>query len=362
MKPIVFGTRVMWDELIALWQECFGDSREYVSFYLEQCFTSDTILVYCVDGKPASMLSLLPVFLCFGGSGECVPGRYVYAVATKRAYRGQGYAGALISEAKRRFSGPLVLKPGEMGLYAYYERMGFQTLCYKRQAKLWKQEDVLDAGAWLLPQVDPESSLESAEMKIPRYGKASLPYAAQSILPEEYRRIRDAYFGSKRIGYVSWPGKGVAYALRENAFVGGFAVKLVSTENGKESVLLFRVEDGVMELVETTLEENELPVAVLAALEMIGPMGKNVTRIEAGLYDAGTQNENAGHRPAGRAPGSPGMQRSEASGYLPWSSPWISQGRAVRKPEGMIWFPETMGKEAKGRMEGQDWYLNLTLD
>ena len=56
------------EQIIGLWQQCFGDSPDFISFYLQHHPFSENTLLLALEGDVAlSMLSLLPAcFLCQG--------------------------------------------------------------------------------------------------------------------------------------------------------------------------------------------------------------------------------------------------------------------------------------------------------
>lgn len=111
-------------DIIALWQEAFGDEKEYIEFFLDEC--PDKICVGTTEnGKLVSVLFLLNGKLC---NLSC---KYLYAACTLKECRGRGLMGELISFAKDycRNNGVdlIFLVPGEESLYSYYERFGFVT-------------------------------------------------------------------------------------------------------------------------------------------------------------------------------------------------------------------------------------------
>jgi len=110
------------DNIVSLWNECFGDSRDYIEFFLERC--SDKIcLGHIESGTLKSML-----FLLNGEINGCSC-KYIYAACTAKAARCRGLMGSLIEYAKEfcRSHGVdfIFLVPGEESLYSYYSRFGF---------------------------------------------------------------------------------------------------------------------------------------------------------------------------------------------------------------------------------------------
>lgn len=110
------------ENIIRIWNEAFGDEREYIEFFLDNC--PDKTTVGCIeDGRLVSVLFLLDGYIA---DFSC---KYLYAACTLKSYRGLGIMGSLIEHAKIfcRSEGIdfIFLVPGEEGLYEYYRRFGF---------------------------------------------------------------------------------------------------------------------------------------------------------------------------------------------------------------------------------------------
>lgn len=125
---INFATDKDCESIVSLWQEAFGDSRQWVMMYLSE--NIENVLVYRENGAVLGMLSLLPV------SYKGKKGFYVYGVATGKEYRGKGistklleYAKQMVIEKKVDF---LVLVPRNEGLFGFYTSRGFfRQFCVK---------------------------------------------------------------------------------------------------------------------------------------------------------------------------------------------------------------------------------------
>lgn len=121
------------DNIIALWQECFGDSKEYISFFLDNC--PDYVVVgYFVKQQLVSMLFLLDGELA---DKKC---KYLYAACTHTEFRRQGIMECLIESAKlyctnNDYSG-IFLVPADEKLYSYYSKFGFISSFVKKKLTL----------------------------------------------------------------------------------------------------------------------------------------------------------------------------------------------------------------------------------
>jgi len=233
-EQIAYAKKEMIPEMIDLWIEAFGDTREYVEFYFENRFLEENTMVYLIEGHPVSMISLLPAAMWLSEQKQS-PVRYVYAVATLKKYRGRGYAQKLIETAKEWYHVPLILEPVSQELSQYYEKMGFEEFFYIAEADL-KTEGI----------------------------KQSQKHLLMTITPEEYKQIRDKKFGMA--GYIEWNEAAVRYALLENDFCGGSAYKIV--HDGKEDLFMYRVEENKMNIIETTLSDQDV-YGVLEALKIV---------------------------------------------------------------------------------------------
>ena len=131
------------EQIVSLWQEAFGDSREWVMLYLSENIKN--VLVYEEDGIVMGMLSLLEV------SYKGKKGYYVYGVATGSEYRSKGISTKLLEYAKNlvKEDGFLVLVPRNQGLFDFYSGRGFvpvysvETVEYNRDELTEKSDDVI---------------------------------------------------------------------------------------------------------------------------------------------------------------------------------------------------------------------------
>ena len=309
-ENIVYATRQMVPELTQLWIESFGDDREYVDFYFMNRFCENDMLVYLLDGKPVSMISMLPAYLCVDTQSDSAgldllekrsPIRYIYAVATLPAYRGRGYAKTLILEAYRLLQIPLVLEPATKKLFDYYQRMGFHSAfsVSEQMIVLRKEKDEIDQAYQREQTVESDVTMRAAEflpiqdnaspdqaqfdklgMTISLTG-ASQRYWLLTVTPREYKKIRDEKLSGA--GYVEWDEKAIAYALLENDYCGGFTYKVFHDE--MEDILMYRMEETHMRIIETTLSDEDIR-GVLAKLR-ISPdsvlVRRPVTKIESNM-------------------------------------------------------------------------------
>ena len=108
------------EQIISLWSAVFGDSREDIEFFLNNC-KNKSCLGFFVDEVLVSMFFLV----------ECnyaeYKGQYIYAVCTAEEHRKKGYSSKLIREAKKQMNDFLWLIPASAELFGFYEKHEFET-------------------------------------------------------------------------------------------------------------------------------------------------------------------------------------------------------------------------------------------
>lgn len=113
----IFETVSYNDEIISLWQEAFGDSREDVLIFLENA-NNISCLCYCTDGRLCSMLFLVDCSI------NGIPYKYIYAACTAKKYRCGGYMSKLLEYSQDQYKN-LVLIPADDSLVNYYFKRKF---------------------------------------------------------------------------------------------------------------------------------------------------------------------------------------------------------------------------------------------
>lgn len=101
------------EAIIDLWQEAFGDTKEEILFFLENC-KNKKCLGYFENGSLLSMLFLV----------KCSFGYYIYAACTKKQARNTGAMSALLDYCKNSYR-HLCLIPANEPLISYYKKRGF---------------------------------------------------------------------------------------------------------------------------------------------------------------------------------------------------------------------------------------------
>ena len=106
------------EDIYRLWQECFGDSKEYTDFYFKWKVKDNQILTIYKKDSLCSMLHLNPYMLSI--REQQVPVNYIVGVATKMEERRQGLMKLLLERALHQM--PLTyLMPAAEAIYSPYD-------------------------------------------------------------------------------------------------------------------------------------------------------------------------------------------------------------------------------------------------
>ncbi len=240
-------------ELMSLWQEAFGDSREETAFYFRYRHRHDNMLLMEKDGGVIGMLSMLPVTLTAPGSS--FPGRYVFAVATRIGYRGQGVSTALLLAAhdtmRREGAAVSLLVPADAGLFHFYRERGYQDQFFINEFSI-KAKELLG---------------------VPAAGKVRRCTAG------EYSFLRSAVFSQSRL-FVKWDLEALEY-VRRSAEASGGAMLMMSGGSGQAAAVCEPRYDAmrVSELILDGLSWQE----ALALIHLHFNAERYVVRVPEGL-------------------------------------------------------------------------------
>lgn len=106
-----------------LWAEAFDESPETLQIFFSSYFSPDRYHRITHEGIPVSALYWFDCTL--NGSKFA----YIYAVATRKAHRGKGYAHQLLEQTREILTGNdyagAILVPANEGLFSFYEQAGF---------------------------------------------------------------------------------------------------------------------------------------------------------------------------------------------------------------------------------------------
>ena len=204
-----------------LWKEAFGDDDRYIDFFFNNRFRGENTFVYMKNGFPVSMATVLNASLYCNGA--FLPAGYIYGVATSAVHRGKGLSTAILEHINGIYPATFLV-PAAGELFDFYKKRGFTP-------------------AFSLN----EFNLHACDLQTPPKKITGKP-----VSPGEYKAIRDCHF--QKNGYICWDTEAISYALAENSFFGGAALKIQTDEKkGENGVLLYRKQSGRLLIIETTL-------------------------------------------------------------------------------------------------------------
>ena len=111
--------------LKTLWKEAFGDTEAYLELFFSTAFSPSRCRCVTEDGQTAAML------YWFDCTVEEKPFAYLFAIATRKAFRGKGLCRELMADTHRHLQqlgyAGAILVPAENSLFAFYGAMGYRT-------------------------------------------------------------------------------------------------------------------------------------------------------------------------------------------------------------------------------------------
>lgn len=122
------------ESVISLWQQAFGDSREDVEFFLNNC--RNKICLCLKDGE--KLLSMLFLVDCKVDSTDF---KYIYAVCTDGEYRNNGFSTKLLHYCFESYD-RLLLIPADNNLARFYYNRGFVNKIDIEKIKFDESEEV----------------------------------------------------------------------------------------------------------------------------------------------------------------------------------------------------------------------------
>lgn len=125
-------------ELLALWQEAFGEEKEEALPFFREIFPLCRCLAAVEGDEICAVVYALPQVLNMGA--KTLPFCYFYAIATEKSRRGQGLASRLmgfaLEEIKTEGFAGAILVPASERLFSFYEKLGFSVFCKRKWQKV----------------------------------------------------------------------------------------------------------------------------------------------------------------------------------------------------------------------------------
>lgn len=182
------------DPLRLLWQEAFSDDDTFLDTFFGSVFSADRCRCVTVGDQIVAALYWLDCRL------DGIPLAYLYAVATRKNYRGEGMCRRLMADTHSLLQelgyGGSILVPGEKSLFRMYEAMGYTPCASIREFSR-------DAG--------------------------DEPVPIRSVSPEEYARLRRQLLPP---GGVVQEGENLAFLASQAQLYAGEDFLLAATADG----------------------------------------------------------------------------------------------------------------------------------
>ena len=235
-NEITFAKKEWVPKLTEIWKESFHDEDSYIDFFFTNRFEEKNTLVYLQNNQPVAMASLLPCKTWKQENDKIIKhsARYIYAVATKPEYRGQGMSTTLMNyilEFLKHQNEIGILVPATKDLIFFYEERGFYPSIHK--------EERMQKKDWF-----PEIMIHSLE---------EVEVLDETISSKRYKKLRDKYFGME--GYIEWTEDAILYAMKENEFIGGVCLELIC--EGESHILMGYKSNDEFVVRETTLSNSQ---------------------------------------------------------------------------------------------------------
>lgn len=159
--------------MTALWQEAFGDDESFISTFFKSFYTPQNSPIAVIDGEIAAMLFLLDGEMSVGG--KRYPAYYLYAACTKQSHRGRGLMTELLDFSAKTAADKgrafICLKPGEKGLFDFYEKRGYLPVFGRQVFTVHRSEtdiscDIFEENAAFEPFELREAAFDSCDRYI----------------------------------------------------------------------------------------------------------------------------------------------------------------------------------------------------
>ena len=124
------------EQLVSLWQEAFGDTREDVEAFINTLYSPKNTIVLKENGEIVSAVYLVDAQIS-SEDGNTLNGYYFCCAATRKSCRGKGLMSQIIERVKQtgkdRGKDFIALIPANQSLFDFYARFGFVDYFYCEQ-------------------------------------------------------------------------------------------------------------------------------------------------------------------------------------------------------------------------------------
>ena len=235
------------EEIIRLWQQCFGDSRDYVEFFLENCPAGNVLFLYREESEVTGMMFLMQGKLMLSDNASVSKAQsdlskkvyYLYALCVDEKYRGRGIANDLLDFAKdyaEKDNAEICLVPSSSKLRKYYAQRGFVDVFVRTEQEINVDGSKMFGG-----------KIRKTDINIADLIKARTEaYGSNAFLLNE---------------------DNLGFAIEENAYSGGFAMSVEPEDVDEDAesadgfvfakgtpYIIGDVDGGILQVRETNLK------------------------------------------------------------------------------------------------------------
>lgn len=205
-------------ELAKLWSENFGDSTEYINFFMENRFPSCRGIVALLNDKVVGSQYLMPVITMEYGSLK--KGYYLYALSVHSNCRNQGIGKKLVEYAcnlAEKENAFIILCPASKKLVDYYKKLGFI-----------------------------ENTYVCMETKHPLDTHCA---DIHELTVSDFESMRNTSFENP----ILWDKYALEYVLEENKFVGGINIRI---DYRGSYYVIGRIDSGRLIVLESNIPDK----------------------------------------------------------------------------------------------------------
>lgn len=194
------------EDIVVLWKTCFGDSEEYIDFFINNC-PQYICIQYWLENELVSMLFLLEGNLCNNKA------KYLYAACTHPDFRRKGIMEELIKYSEKYCKAlgysAIFLVPANKQLYDYYNKFGFSASFRRNCVSLTPEHSA--SGLDFKETSDIDKILSLRKKLVAKY---------------------DSFIFEDSV---------MKYSFKEHLYNGG---KILVSDNAEQSALIFYYKDG----------------------------------------------------------------------------------------------------------------------
>lgn len=210
---IEFASERYREQIKALWCEAFEESAASAEHYFACCHADSNMLLDTEGDGVCAMLTMLPLTLQYGG--ETHPGRYIYAVATRKDCRGQGRSTRLLQEAHgymcREGIAASLLVPASESLFDFYAQRGY-TKAFSLSETVRDADTLPPASAGTVRRM--ETAKAYMNLRLAAFGD-SRPFAAWDADMLERIMAYGRCYGAEFYHVSTSRGEAAAFCVRE---------------------------------------------------------------------------------------------------------------------------------------------------